>query len=531
MKTIAVLTSGGDSPGMNAALRAITRVARSRGVAVLGVEDGYEGLLEGRFRELNASALDRHGGQGGTLLGSARSARVRDAEGRARAAKQLEGVDGLVVIGGNGSLTGAHLLAKEHGVRVVGIPASIDNDIGCTSAAIGVDTALNAIVEACDRISDTARAHHRAFVVEVMGRQCGYLAMASAVAAGADAVLFRERGREDAEIVAQVADVVRRGFACGKRRVLVIKAEGVEIPCTKLVREVEALVGEELDGAEIGATVLGHVVRGGAPTYQEELPGAHRLLDVVAVTGSRSRRGVAARQGDPPVRDGGTRAGPRHARGAAGRPAPLRRPADRRPPVPGGDALGPRRAGRRAPGPRRPAGAGSGRAARSAAVQLRIGRDARGAGARGGGARGGGFRGGRRSPSAAGGPCAGRRRWRHGSLAHVRRSRRARRRGGARLLRGWAVVARQQTLANQRTASADARAAYDPSVRRFTREAVAGLGLNFYIQNRADAGQQDASFSISGTAEVAGQAAVGRTLQPEAPGHSTWAARCAPPRA
>ena len=168
-----------------------------------------------------------------------------------------------MVIGGNGSLTGAHRLAREHGVRVMGIPASIDNDIGCTALAIGTDTALNTIVQACDHIDDTARAHSRAFVVEVMGRACGYLAMASAVAAGADAVLFREQKRTEDVIVEAVAGVIQEGFARGKRRVLIIKAEGVEIPCTRLVRRVE----DRLGGLEVRAVVLGHLVRGGHPSF------------------------------------------------------------------------------------------------------------------------------------------------------------------------------------------------------------------------------------------------------------------------
>lgn len=281
MKTIAVLTSGGDSPGMNACVRAVTKVAASKGVRVLGVLDGYEGLIDGRFRELTTRhndavasdpELDFHGGTGGTILGSARSMRFREAAGRAEAAKRLEGMEGLIVIGGNGSLTGAHVLALEHGVRTIGIPASIDNDIGCTSTAIGVDTALNTIVEACDRISDTARAHRRAFVVEVMGRHCGYLAMASAVAAGADGVLFREQGRSEETIVGAVAHVIRRAFSAHtKRRVLIIKAEGVEIPCTRLVRNVEELLRVDLPGVEIRATVLGHVVRGGNPSSQDRM--------------------------------------------------------------------------------------------------------------------------------------------------------------------------------------------------------------------------------------------------------------------
>ena len=273
MKTLAVLTSGGDAPGMNAAVRAITRVGHARGVTVMGVEDGYEGLVDGRLRALLPQDVDPHLGRGGTCLGSARSKRFTTPEGRAQAAQKLAkaGVEGLIVIGGNGSLTGAHLLAREHGVKVMGIPGSIDNAIGCTSTAIGVDTALNTIVEACDRISDTARAHRRAFVVEVMGRHSGYLAMASAVAAGADAVLFRESGKAREALLQQVADVVRRGFAAGKRRVLIIKAEGVELPATQFVADVEALVQDELAGAEIRATVLGHVVRGGSPTYQDRM--------------------------------------------------------------------------------------------------------------------------------------------------------------------------------------------------------------------------------------------------------------------
>ncbi len=281
MKTLAVLTSGGDSPGMNAAVRAVTKLAAAQGLSMLGVLEGYEGLIDGRFRELTHRQtdglvivdleVDIAGGQGGTLIGSARSARFREKDGRAKAVEQLKarGVGGLVVIGGNGSLTGAHFLAQEFGVRVIGIPGSIDNDIGCTSTALGVDTALNTIVEACDRISDTARAHRRALVVEVMGRDCGYLAMASAVAVAADAVLIREQGKSEAQVVADVSALIRSGFARGKRRILIIKAEGVQVPCTKLVRLAEEALKPELPGVEIRATVLGHVVRGGNPSYQD----------------------------------------------------------------------------------------------------------------------------------------------------------------------------------------------------------------------------------------------------------------------
>ncbi|MCA3014517.1 MAG: 6-phosphofructokinase [Myxococcaceae bacterium] len=281
MKKLAVLTSGGDSPGMNAALRAIAKLGASRGVQVFGALEGYEGLMDGAFRELTKALpdgsvtvdveVDAAGGQGGTLIGSARSLRFREAAGRAQAAAQMKrlGLEGLIVIGGNGSLTGAHVFSGESGLPVIGIPGSIDNDIGCTALALGVDTALNTIVQACDHISDTARAHRRAFVVEVMGRDCGYLAMASAIAVAADAVLIREQGKGEAQLVAELAGVIRNGYARGKRRILVIKAEGVQVPCTRLVRLTEEAMRGEVPAVEIRATVLGHVVRGGNPSYQD----------------------------------------------------------------------------------------------------------------------------------------------------------------------------------------------------------------------------------------------------------------------
>ena len=279
MKRVVVLTSGGDSPGMNAALRAVAKLGAGRGVQVFGALEGYDGLIDGKFRELTRVLsdgvisvdveVDAAGGQGGTLIGSARSARFREAAGRALALEQLQklGAEGLLVIGGNGSLTGAHTLATETGFKVMGLPGSIDNDIGCTSTSLGVDTALNTIVEACDRISDTARAHRRAFVVEVMGRDCGYLAMASAIAMAADAVLIRESGKSEEQLVDDIAQVIRTGVARGKRRILVIKAEGVAAPCTRLVRHTEEKLKPELPTLEIRATVLGHVVRGGNPSY------------------------------------------------------------------------------------------------------------------------------------------------------------------------------------------------------------------------------------------------------------------------
>lgn len=282
MPTLAVLTSGGDAPGMNAAIRAVAKIAAARGARVIGVEDGYDGLVDGRTRPLTFEAggalrvdpqVDRSFSIGGTILGSARCARFRTEEGRRAARSTLDPVDGLIVIGGDGSLTGAHLLARELGVRVIGIPASIDNDIGCTASALGVDTALNTIVEACDRITDTASSHRRAFVVEVMGRRSGYLAMAGAIAVGADGVLLPEHGRSEDAVVAAVERLIRDGFDPGrpKRRVLILKAEGVEVPCTRLVRLVEERLRDAPSPIEVRATVLGHLVRGGAPSYHDRM--------------------------------------------------------------------------------------------------------------------------------------------------------------------------------------------------------------------------------------------------------------------
>ncbi|MCR9164109.1 MAG: 6-phosphofructokinase [Nannocystaceae bacterium] len=278
---IGILTSGGDAPGMNAALRAMTKLAASRGVPVIGVENGFTGLLEGRLRPLTHTGpsgelgvdgqVDLLGAVGGTILGSAREPRFMTAQGRAPAVEVLAGLRGLVVVGGNGSLSGAHALAEASGTPVVGVPASIDHDVGCTGTSIGVDTALNTIVSSCDRICDTARAHHRAFVVEVMGRDCGYLAMAAAAAMGAEAVLFREQGRDEAQLVEAVETAIRRAFSeRGKRRVLILKSEGVRTPCTRLVRLVAERLGDLRD-VDVRATVLGHLVRGGAPSFRDRM--------------------------------------------------------------------------------------------------------------------------------------------------------------------------------------------------------------------------------------------------------------------
>ncbi len=272
---IAVLTSGGDAPGMNAALRTVVISARARGHDVLGVRRGYEGLLAGDATELSPAKVDGISRLGGTLLGSARSKEFPTAAGQARAREQIAalGLDGLVVIGGNGSLTGAHILASDKPCQIVGLPASIDNDIGHTGLAIGVDTAVNTIVEACDRISDTARAHRRAFVVEVMGRHCGYLAMRAGLAAEADAILYRERGQNEDELVTTLRRVLQQVFAPGRgtNRALIVKSEGVTVPTDRLVERLQAHLDSDAPGTHIRAVILGHVVRGGSPSALERV--------------------------------------------------------------------------------------------------------------------------------------------------------------------------------------------------------------------------------------------------------------------
>jgi 6-phosphofructokinase 1 len=284
MQRVGILTSGGDAPGMNAAIWAVIKLAAARDIEVVGIERGYDGLIDGAFRPLTrltsadslvpAYGLEWLAGSGGTLLGSSRCPRFLETEGRAEACRQMNeaGIDGLIVVGGNGSLTGAHALAGECGVPVVGLPASIDNDIGGTDTAIGVDTALNTIIEACDRIADTARSHHRAFILEVMGRRSGFLAIAAAVAITADAVLVPESPKGEAEILDGIEQLVRHSFSPEreKRRVIVVKAEGVETSCVSLADALERRL-DDLSDVSVRAMVLGHIVRGGRPSYRDRM--------------------------------------------------------------------------------------------------------------------------------------------------------------------------------------------------------------------------------------------------------------------
>jgi 6-phosphofructokinase 1 len=292
VKTIAVLTSGGDAPGMNAALRATTMVGTSLGIQVLGISRGYRGLLEEEISELTPDSVQSVFREGGTVLHSTRCLEFHEVAVRDRARKILRdrGVDGLVVIGGNGSLAGAMALSdpKEGGElapKVIGVPASIDNDIGLTGMSIGVDTAMNTIVEACDKISDTASAHDRTFIVEVMGRDCGYLAMTAGIASGADLVLFPEANRPAVEVAEAAVRAVMSNRVDNKKQgsTLIIKAEGVGVATDELKKMLDERLREEMGEAsssiETRVTVLGHVVRGGRPSAFDRLLGS-RLANV-----------------------------------------------------------------------------------------------------------------------------------------------------------------------------------------------------------------------------------------------------------
>ena len=266
MKRIAVLTSGGDAPGMNAAVRAVTRGALARGWEVLGVRNGYAGLLAGTLEPLQARDVGGVVQRGGTLLGSARCPEFIEPVGRKRALSNLVElkIEALVVIGGNGSQTGSASLAKE-GFPVVGIPSTIDNDLHGTDVSIGADTAINITLEAIDRLRTTASSHQRAFAVETMGRDCGYIALMAGIAGGAEVIAIPENEITPAE----VAERLRAAYRRGKTHALVVIAEGARCGVRELMRHYEA--NRDSIGFELRVTRLGHVVRGGTPSAADRV--------------------------------------------------------------------------------------------------------------------------------------------------------------------------------------------------------------------------------------------------------------------
>lgn len=261
MNCIGVLTSGGDSPGMNAAIRAVVRTGIANGAKIFGIERGYQGLIEGGIIPLELRSVSGIIGRGGTILRTARCKEFFEPEGRVKAAGQLKkrGIEGLVVIGGDGSYQGAEKLHAEHGIRCIGMPGTIDNDIGGTDFTIGYDTALNTAVEAIDRIRDTAASHGRIFFVEVMGRNSGYLAMMAGIAGGAEEILVPETPTDINELV----QTIRDGLARGKTSSIVVVAEGDDAGKAIDIAKKFADVSEFKD---YRVAVIGHLQRGGAPS-------------------------------------------------------------------------------------------------------------------------------------------------------------------------------------------------------------------------------------------------------------------------
>lgn len=263
IKKIGVLTSGGDAPGMNAAIRAVVRTAIYNHIEVLGVRKGYNGLITGDFISMDARSVGETLQRGGTILQTARCLEFKEIEGVRKAVKVAKesGMDGLIVIGGDGSFRGARDLTRE-GLPTIAMPGTIDNDIGCSEYTIGYDTCLNTVIEAVDKLRDTCSSHERCSVVEVMGRNAGYIAVEAAIACGAEVVLIPE---VPFDIHKDVIGVINKGKERGKKHNIVIVAEGVG----KVVELAHTI--EEKTGIESRATILGHVQRGGSPTVRDRV--------------------------------------------------------------------------------------------------------------------------------------------------------------------------------------------------------------------------------------------------------------------
>lgn len=284
MKKIAVLTSGGDAPGMNAAIRAVVRKANYHGIEVMGIYQGYEGFINGNMEMLDLGSVGGIIQRGGTKLFSARCPKFKEAKYQLQGIEKMReaGVEGLIVIGGDGSYRGAMELT-EKGFPCVGIPATIDNDVPGTEYTIGFDTALNTVIESIDKIRDTATSHENTFIVEVMGRDAGDIALWAGLAAGAESILIPEEPYDIEEIIARI----EHGVARGKRHSIIIVAEGV-MPGSELAKLLK-----DKAGIEIRVSVLGHIQRGGSPTAADRvLAGRLGAKAVEVLLEGRSGRAV-----------------------------------------------------------------------------------------------------------------------------------------------------------------------------------------------------------------------------------------------
>ena len=266
MKRLAVLTSGGDAPGMNAAIRAVTRMALARGIEVFGVRHGYTGLIAGELGHLGARDVGGILQRGGTMLGTARCAALKTEAGQIEALRQLHsrGIDGLVVIGGNGSQAGAHALSMR-GLPVVGVASTIDNDLLGSDITIGATTAIDVALESVDRLGVTASSHQRGFLVEVMGRDCGYLATIVGIAGGAEAIVIPEEDTTPEAVAVEIRDAYQRG----KTHALVVVAEGAKHNADALAKYFKAHAAQL--GFDMRVCKLGHVQRGGAPGVTDRM--------------------------------------------------------------------------------------------------------------------------------------------------------------------------------------------------------------------------------------------------------------------
>jgi 6-phosphofructokinase 1 len=266
IKKIGVLTSGGDSPGMNACIRAVVRTGIFYDYKVMGIISGYSGLIHDEFVEMDSASVSSIIQRGGTILKTARSEEFRTQEGREKAYKNLvrHRVDALVAIGGNGTFTGADIFCREHDFRVMGIPGTIDNDLYGTDLTIGYDTALNTVVQAVDKIRDTAESHDRLFFIEVMGRDAGFIALQSGIATGAEDILVPETKTSIDELIA----ILKKGFRKNKKTGIIIVAEGDdEGGAFEIARKVKA----KFSHFETRITILGHIQRGGSPTCTDRV--------------------------------------------------------------------------------------------------------------------------------------------------------------------------------------------------------------------------------------------------------------------
>ncbi len=291
IQTIGVMTSGGDAPGMNAAIRAVVRTALSKGRKVKGIKQGYQGLMNEKIIDMGGSDVSDTIQRGGTILGTARCQEMRTEEGQKRAAEicRKHGIDGLVVIGGDGSYAGAQKLAGL-GINTIGLPGTIDLDIACTEYTIGFDTAVNTAMEAIDKVRDTSTSHERCSIIEVMGRSAGYIALWCGIANGAEDILLPEKYDYDEQ---RLIDNIIRNRKKGKKHHIIINAEGIG-HSTSMARRIEAATG-----VETRATILGHMQRGGSPTCRDRfiasIMGAY-AVDLLCE--GKSKRVVAYRDGE-----------------------------------------------------------------------------------------------------------------------------------------------------------------------------------------------------------------------------------------